>query len=163
VGSIYRFYPSKHAIYIAISERYLEGFNNIVLEVVGVECGTKSWGDAVDEFVERCAIFYQQNAALARAWNVLLGNPETREAEARLGDQANSMWEKFLFESKLGFSRAECRKISVMIFWGITSLLELSARDDTGINRELVDETKFFVKAYLGAVLAAKESGGEPA
>ena len=107
--------------------------------------------------------FYQKNARLTRAWNVLLGNPETREAESRISNQAFTMWADYFDETEPELSRADCHRISVMIFWSVASLLELSAADPTGMNRELVEETKILVKAYLGAVLPSKLSEGEPA
>jgi AcrR family transcriptional regulator len=160
VGSIYRFYPNKHAIYHAISVRYLEGICRIVCETVQLDDREKPWAEVVDEFVEQSARFYQKNAALQRAWNVLLGNPETRAAEARIAQQANKIWADYLTDVVPGFSDAEYRRISVTIFWLVTSLLELSTAAASGMDRELVEETKIAAKAYLGTALASKLTEG---
>jgi AcrR family transcriptional regulator len=161
VGSIYRFYPNKEAIYHAIAEEVLNGFmcvSNNALELGGT---IRSWGEVIDAYIDGVAIFYQENAALIRAWNVMRGDPSIREADDRLGDELLRNWADYFAITVPGLSNVECRCISMMVLWPSSRLLELSVADPSGTDLELVAETKLLVHAYLEATFASKSPDGE--
>jgi AcrR family transcriptional regulator len=155
LGSLFRIFPNKFAIFNAIADYYNSRIECAAIEFLQSDDSLKPWHERVDRIVDRLAEFYRENPKLARAWGVAVGSPEILENEHRFDDWAVESLADYLASALPDQRPAKILQISKIIYWSTLTLLERSVSDDSKLHRSLIDEAKVMIRAYLGTLIVA--------
>jgi AcrR family transcriptional regulator len=155
VGSIYLVFPNKLAIFKAMAEHYNSSIEHAALEFLQSEDSARPWYECVDRIIDRLAEFYRENPKLARWWTALVGNPEVQEISQPFDEWAVKSLASYLAIALPEQRPVKVLRISRMFYWSTLDLLERSVSENLKLNREIVDQAKIMIKAYLSTLIVA--------
>jgi AcrR family transcriptional regulator len=149
IGSVYQFFPNKHAIFDAIARRHLEQARSLFDEIMGPRALELSWeellGRAIDAFakMDRDDLDFR---AVWKNWDVagqflVAGQAMNQEFARRL--------ETVLAAKAKGLGRARRGLVATMIVEVITAMLLYAVRKDRTAGGAIVEETKLLLVRYL--------------
>jgi AcrR family transcriptional regulator len=150
IGSVYRFFPNKQAVFRAVADLALERAQAVFVELMAVAAsGELDWGEVLDRAVDAFARFHA-------------GEPATRAVIVNLqlyGEYAEAdeqMIREFIAAST-GVVAAwaphvdpETRRvIATMIVQTVSGILVLSHREAPAMAAAMLDHTKLMLRRYL--------------
>lgn len=175
IGSVYRFFLDKGAVYEALVAKYLEGSRAVfdALFAEGTARGSRrgrapSWSALIDQSVDAFAAFDRSSPAVRAIWTNLHAGTSALSAALEANRAFAARVETLLERHARALPRARRPLVATMIVETLTSSLSLAARTDEGaFSKEIVEETKVLLKRYLGPYArtprAARATRGEPA
>lgn len=81
VGSLYHYFPNKHAILYALGANWLEEMTSALEQIERLNFSTLDLASFVDEAVERMLVVYQQQRAILPLAQALWSIPELRDLD----------------------------------------------------------------------------------
>ncbi|EMN91779.1 TetR/AcrR family transcriptional regulator [Leptospira weilii] len=149
IGSLYQYFPNKHAVLNAVGQRHLERINSMLSEIFQSDFRGKSWEDLIDLVIDSFANFYLTEPGFAPLWSSMKQDPELaeidRENNLKISENVCMILSQFNVEL------AENRIISKIIVEVTDSILNLWIREqkDKEFSDKIIIELKIILKSYL--------------
>ncbi|MBI2422457.1 MAG: TetR/AcrR family transcriptional regulator [Candidatus Hydrogenedentes bacterium] len=157
VGSIYQFFPNKYAIFCALAELYFE-------ELIAINRGPgreaaahMPWEGIIDHVIDGFGAFGRRNPSFPILWSGMQHTPDLRDQITLINQKAVEanlvMIERLLPHE----TQAKQRLIaSIMADLG-ERLLISSISERHAESRDVMEELKFLLKAYLRAHMSGAD------
>lgn len=154
VGSIYRFYPNKYALFNAIACKWFAAVDRTLDEFLSTADADAPWEVQLDLLTEPMSELYQQNHRLIQAWGVLSGNPEVRKADDDYAAKSAGRIAAYFEKIAPGRSAAEYKTMSSLVYWTSLQAFDLATLSPGGFEHDVIAQYKKMMKAYLRDFLA---------
>jgi AcrR family transcriptional regulator len=149
IGSVYQFFPNKHAIFDAIARRHLERARALFEEFVGPRALELSWEELLRRGIDAFAKMDRADPDFRAVWTnwdvagqfLVAGQAMNREFARRI--------ETVLAAQAKGIGRARRPIVATMIVETITAMLFYAVRKDTVDSDVIIEETKVLLVRYL--------------
>jgi AcrR family transcriptional regulator len=160
IGSLYQFFPNKHALFDAVSRRYLDRVRSLfdaVAPTVSLE--GVSWEALLDGAVDAFWALDRDSPAFSAVW--IQGRLTQQlvqsawEINREMADRADQILAYFAPH----VPKEQRRVIATVVVEAVSGLLFAAARATDGRSPKIIAETKRMLRAYLREVLAASEAG----
>jgi len=149
VGSIYRFYPNKYALFNAITENWFASVDQTLDAFLATADSAASWDRQLERLTDRLIALWQENPLLIRAWLVLSGNPEVRKADDAHAAKTAGRIAGYFRKVAPGRSSQEYTSMSRLIYWTSVHAFDLATLSPGGFDHGVIAEYKKMMKAYL--------------
>lgn len=150
IGSVYRFFPNKQAVFRAVADVALERARAVFIETVAVAAsGQLEWGEVLDRALDAFAQMHEHEAAPRAVFANLQLYGEYAEADEQ-------MMREFI-AATAGVIAAWAPKveletrqiIATMIVHTMSGILVLSHRESPAMAAAMLDHTKLMLRRYL--------------
>ena len=149
IGSVYQFFPNKHAIFDAIASRHLERARALFDELVGPRALELSWEDLLGRAIDAFASMDRADPDFRAVWTnwdvagqfLVAGQAMNREFARRI--------ETVLAAQAKGLGKARRPIVATMIVETITAMLFYAVRKDAVAGDAIIEETKVLLIRYL--------------
>jgi AcrR family transcriptional regulator len=111
IGALYRFFPDKKSIFVALAERYLKKASSLVAEEALPILSLNSDGLA-RFFVELCDRFIASEPAFAAVFVYADGSPELKDIDRQMKRRASTVAAKILAQRNKTLSPSECEMVA---------------------------------------------------
>ncbi|PJZ70989.1 AcrR family transcriptional regulator [Leptospira perolatii] len=152
IGSLYQYYPNKHAILNAVGRRHLQRVNDMFSGFLNVEKFVSDWEQLVDNVIDAFAELYLNEPGFVPLWSNIKMDPELVEIDRENNRYiAGNVAELFASTIPGLKERAEAEIISRIMVEVTDAVLIRWMREKT--DKVLADrillELKVMLKAYL--------------
>lgn len=155
IGSLYQYFPDKHAVFVALAERVLErsraAFDVLVAAIAAEH---PPWEALVDRMVDGYAAMLHDPSLRAVWLNVQLYG-EMVEADVALHEEIIERSTEILAEYLPGASHAERKRVATMIVDVVGGVLFMASRRGPERAAEMLAEVKVLLHRYLSPYLSA--------
>jgi AcrR family transcriptional regulator len=158
IGSLYQFFPNKHALFDAIASRHLERARALFDELMGPGVTTLPWQDLLGRAIDAFAQMDRGDPDVRAVWKnwhvagqfLVAGQAMNREFARRI--------ETVLAVNARGLSKSRRALVATMIVEVITAMLFYAVRKDGPTSDAVVAETKVLLIRYLAPYAEGSES-----
>ena len=149
IGSVYQFYPNKHAIFDAIARRHLERARSLFEELIGPGALERTWEELLGRAIDAFARMDREDPDFRAVWKnwdvagqfLVAGQAMNQEFARRI--------ETILAAKAKGLGKGRRPLVATMIVEVITAMLFYAVRRDTTSGDAVVEETKVLLVRYL--------------
>jgi AcrR family transcriptional regulator len=155
IGSLYRFFPDKKAIFSAIVVRYGSQVRTLFDEVVLPLARAAPWHRVLEETIDALAAFHRSDAgyrAILRNWNAA----DLLEAETMINREFGRRTEELLAMRARSLSPSRRPVVAEVIVETISAMLIASTRPDAPHGERLIAEAKVMLRSYLAPYVRAR-------
>jgi AcrR family transcriptional regulator len=149
VSSIYRYFPNKHAIMVALWERLASSWLELLGEFMGTADNGRTIPDLVDVVVETAALLDRTQPGVIPLLRAMRATPELHEVEVRSNRTIAERIAQFLAERGAAIPKQRMGVVARMLTESTSTVLELSLSVDEGDETFLIDELKRMLRNYL--------------
>ncbi|MFV8754575.1 TetR/AcrR family transcriptional regulator [Nannocystaceae bacterium ST9] len=150
IGSVYRFFPNKSAVFRAVATVALAQVETVVLEVLELAKGGKAdWQTLLDAAIDRLALVHREDPAVrAVLANIQLygeyADQDARQSREFIAATAGlfSVWAGTMPER-------ERQVVATMVVQTITGILVLAQREAPALADAMLDQLKLMLRRYL--------------
>lgn len=158
IGSVYRFFPNKRALFREVAMRAMEKSRRSYGELLGPDPVAQPWHVMLDRFIDGFRRLHEREVTMQAIWRNVELYGEYAEADQALMRElveATSM----LLAGWAPALTADARRIiaTMLVNTVATTLLVLARAESPAVGDAIVHETKLMLVRYLSAYL------GEPA
>lgn len=149
IGSLYQYFPNKHAVLNAVGQRHLERVNLMLSAIFESDLSGKSWEDLIDSVIDSFANFYLTEPGFAPLWSSMKQDPELieidRENNIKIAENVSMILSQFNVEP------AENKIISRIVVEVTDAILNRWIREqkDKEFSNRMIIELKIILKSYL--------------
>ena len=151
IGSVYQFFPNKHAVANAVALRSFEGLDEVLRELDPDE-SAGAWTNHVALFIDALARWWAANLAADRVWSAMDATPDMRVAAIAYSDRFHAHHVAWITSS---FAHLEPCRVEI-IATTCSSIVRGILQDwgwDGAADRHAVDELQFALIAYVAAAM----------
>jgi AcrR family transcriptional regulator len=149
IGSVYQFFPNKHAIFDAIARRHLQRARSLFDELVGPRALELSWEELLHRAIDAFASMDRAEPDFRAVWTnwdvagqfLVAGQAMNREFARRV--------EVVLAAKAKGLGKSRRPIVATMIVETITAMLFYAVRKDAEASDSIIEETKILLARYL--------------
>ena len=152
VGSVYRYFPDKEAIFDALAARYLAEFEAL-MDQLTEHAAEEKWGDPVGVLVDAYADHYRNRPALRAIWFGAGLSKTLFEADRRHKRTMAAGIARLLVT--LGVTE-DAERVATPSYAGMLAadaLIQEAFRSDPAGDAELLEAAKVLLRAYLTALV----------
>lgn len=149
IGSLYQYFPNKHAVLNAVGQRHLERVNQMLSEIFQSDLSGNSWEDLIDLVIDSFANFYLTEPGFAPLWSSMKQDPELieidRENNIKISENVSRILSQFQVDP------AENKIISRIVVEVTDAILNRWIREqkDREFSSRMIIELKIILKSYL--------------
>jgi AcrR family transcriptional regulator len=150
IGSVYRFFPNKQAVFRAVADLALERAQAVFIETMAVaQSGELEWGEVLDRALDAFAEFHSREAAPRAVFANLQLYGEYAEADQQMIREfiAATAGVIALWAPKVALDTRQI--IATMIVHTASGVLVLSHRESPAMAAAMLDHTKLMLRRYL--------------
>ncbi len=152
IGSLYQYFPNKHAILKAVGARHLLRVNAMLLDFVGEKQDLSHWEDLVDTIIDAFANLYKTEPGFIPLWSNKNLDPELVKID-RVNNKAIADFVSELFFGVIPWmkEKAEMKVMSRIIVEVTDSVLSrwLRESEDSELADGILQELKTILKVYM--------------
>jgi AcrR family transcriptional regulator len=149
IGSLYQFFPHKHALFDAIASRHLEKAQALFDELMGSRALDLPWQDLLERAIDAFARMDREDPDFRAVWTnwhvagkfLVAGQAMNREFARRV--------ETVLARKAPALDKARRSLVATIIVEVITAMLFYAVRKDAIAGDEIIAETKLLLARYL--------------
>ena len=149
VGSVYRFYPNKFALFNAITETFFAALDRTLDEFLLAADPAAPFEQQVDLLGERMATLWQENRMLIQAWGVLTGSPEIEKVDKAYAEKSTKRIAAYLPRIAAGRSQSEYAATARLTYWMTLHTLDAATIQSDAFDHAILAEYKTMLKAYV--------------
>ncbi|EPG73054.1 transcriptional regulator, TetR family [Leptospira fainei serovar Hurstbridge str. BUT 6] len=152
IGSLYQYFPNKHAILNAVGKRHLERVNAMFMGFLSVEVDDTGWPELIDNVIDAFANLYLTEPGFVPLWSNIKMDPELveidRENNRYIASSVSNLFSRIVPGMK---ENPEAEIISRIIVEVTDSVLSrwLREKEDPVLAESILRELKVMLKAYL--------------
>lgn len=162
IGSVYRFFPNKKALFAALYTRYLEKVRTLFDVVAADGDDSVPWEDVVGTMIDGFAAFHDSEPGFRAVWlSLALTDQMIVEGEALNRELAERL--EPLFARRFPHLRpADRRVVATVAVEAVSAMLIFAARRGPPLGPAVLAEAKHLIIRYLApyAATPAERSGG---
>ncbi|TGL73279.1 TetR/AcrR family transcriptional regulator [Leptospira yasudae] len=149
IGSLYQYFPNKHAVLNAVGQRHLERVNQMLSTIFESDLSGKSWEDLIDAVIDAFANFYLTEPGFAPLWSSMKQDPELieidRENNIKISENVSMILSQFNVDP------TENKIISRIVVEVTDAILNRWIREqkDKEFSSRMIIELKIILKSYL--------------
>lgn len=149
IGSLYQYFPNKHAVLNAVGQRHLERVNQMLSAIFQSDLSGNSWEDLIDLVIDSFANFYLTEPGFAPLWSSMKQDPELieidRENNIKISENVSRILSQFQVDP------AENKIISRIVVEVTDAILNRWIREqkDREFSSRMIIELKIILKSYL--------------
>lgn len=149
IGSVYQFFPSKRAVFVAVAERTLERIRTFSVETLTSLPGPSAWRESIAMAIDAVALYQNADPGFRAIMlnQQLLG--DLRDADMAVHREMSERVSALIARSRPDMKRGQRLLLATMIVEGISGLLFLAARHPGPMQKQIIEETKKMICAYL--------------
>ncbi|TGK07034.1 TetR/AcrR family transcriptional regulator [Leptospira semungkisensis] len=152
IGSLYQYFPNKHAIISAVGERHLARVNDMVLNFIDSKPDMSNWESLVDQLIDAFARFYKTEPGFIPIWSNKNLDPQLvsidRENNRAIADFLSNLFFGVIPWMKKKEEMTVMSRIMVEVTDSVLSRW-LRERQDQALADGILQELKTMLKAYL--------------
>lgn len=150
IGSVYRFFPNKQAVFRAVADLALERAQAVFIETMAVaESGQLEWGEVLDRALDAFAEFHSREAAPRAVFANLQLYGEYAEADEQMIREFIAATAGVIAAWAPKIDLETRRIIATMIVHTTSGILVLSHRESPAMAAAMLDHTKLMLRRYL--------------
>jgi AcrR family transcriptional regulator len=150
IGSVYRFFPNKPAIFRAVAGFALAQIQAAVLEVIaGAEQPGARWHALLDEVIDRLAEIHREDPAVRAMLANLQLYDEFAEQDQRLTAELVSATAALLAAWAPALVEPQRQLVATMIVQTIAGILVIAQREPTPLAVGMTAQLKLMLRRYL--------------
>lgn len=150
IGSIYRFFPNKPAIFHAVASFALAQIRAAVVEAIaGAAQPDTRWHELLDEVIDRLVLVHREDPAVRAMLANLQLYDEFAEQDQRLTAELVSAAAELLATRAPQLAAAQRTLVATMIVQTIAGILVLSQREPTPLAEGMTAQLKLMLRRYL--------------
>ncbi len=151
IGSLYQYFPNKHALLHALSTRYLSQLRDYFVEQK-IITDSIQLHEFLSSIIDTLVEFRKSHRSFKQMFLGIYMNNEVSIAAKTMNEEFRQIILKKLEIEKPELSAKRRERVSYVLFGMIRSVfVYLSVIDDT-MWKEMKEETKFAIRTYLSAV-----------
>lgn len=157
IGSVYRFFPNKQAVFRAVADLALERAQAVFIETMSIaQRGELEWGEVLDRTLDAFAEFHSREAAPRAVFANLQLYGEYAEADQQMIREfiAATAGVISLWAPEVPLETRQI--IATMIVHTASGILVLSHRESPATAAAMLDHTKLMLRRYLEPWIRAK-------
>ncbi|MDV6234119.1 TetR/AcrR family transcriptional regulator [Leptospira ellisii] len=149
IGSLYQYFPNKHAVLNAVGQRHLERVNQMLTGIFQSDLNGRSWQDLIDSVIDSFANFYLGEPGFAPLWSSMKQDPELIEIDRENNIKISENVSRIL--SQFDVDPAENKIISRIVVEVTDAILNRWIREqkDREFSNRMIIELKVILKSYL--------------
>nr|WP_232371458.1 TetR/AcrR family transcriptional regulator [Leptospira ainazelensis] len=149
IGSLYQYFPNKHAVLNAVGQRHLERVNLMLSEIFQSDLSGQNWEELIDLVIDSFANFYLTEPGFAPLWSSMKQDPELIEIDRENNLKISANVSRIL--SQFQVDPAENNIISRIIVEVTDAILNRWIREqkDKEFSSRMIIELKIILKSYL--------------
>lgn len=151
VSSIYRYFPNKHAILVALWERMIDRW---IVELETIMAGVDSTGPllhVVDALVDVAAKLDRDETGLIPLLRAMRASPELQVVEAKSNRLIAERGAQYIRKFNVTIPDARVDIVARMLVEVVSSALELAISVEGDDRESLLDELKLMLRNYFAA------------
>lgn len=157
IGSVYQFFPNKHAIFREVAQRCIARSRETYGELLGDDPGSQPWHTLLDRFVDRYWALHRDDVVMRAVWRNLELYGEFAEADQALMRELTgatallfAAWGPALSAER----RAVIAKVLINCFVGSLVMLmrETEAQEQEAVLHEIKRLLRGYMAGYFGEV-----------
>ncbi|TGK11021.1 TetR/AcrR family transcriptional regulator [Leptospira stimsonii] len=149
IGSLYQYFPNKHAVLNAVGQRHLERVNLMLSEIFQSDLSGSNWEDLIDLVIDSFANFYLTEPGFAPLWSSMKQDPELIEIDRENNLKISENVSRIL--SQFQVNPSENKIISRIVVEVTDAILNRWIREqkDKEFSNRMIIELKIILKSYL--------------
>lgn len=148
IGSVYRFFPNKQAVFRAVADLALERSQAVFIEIMAV-AGELEWGEVLDRAIDAFAKFHASEAAPRAIIMNLQLYGEYAEADEQMIREFIAATTGIVSVWAPQLDSETRRVVATMIVQTVAGILVLSQREAPAMAAAMLDHTKLMLRRYL--------------
>lgn len=149
VGSIYQFFPNKHALFDAIGSRYLDEVRALFQVMTTPAALETPWPELIDASIDAFAALHRSSIGFRAVWLNLQLSRDFLEAGEALNAEIAQRTQALLGRHAPMLTKARRKLVSTVVVETVSSMLLFSARAKEPFASEVLAETKVLLRRYL--------------
>lgn len=150
IGSIYRFFPNKPAIFHAVASFALAQIRAAVVEVIAdAEQPATRWHELLDEVIDRLVLVHREDPAVRAMLANLQLYDEFAEQDQRLTAELVTAAAGLLATRAPRLAPPQRTLVATMIVQTIAGILVLAQREPTPLAEGMTEQLKLMLRRYL--------------
>lgn len=151
VGSLYHYFPNKHAILFALGERWLEEMTLAMNDIAAIEPAQMSLEQFVDTAINRMLVVYRAQKAVLPLAQALWAIPELRDLDTQHDNLVISKLVSVFKKMELHGSNSELERIGRVYLETTHAVLLTIVSQKTVRSKRSLDDLKAMILALLTA------------
>jgi AcrR family transcriptional regulator len=158
IGSLYQFFPNKHAVFREVAQRCMQQARRGYTELLGPAPWSQPWHELLGRFIDGFRRLHRSSVVMQAVWRNLELYGEYAEADQALLRELVQATAGLLSAWAPTLPAARCSVVATMLVNTVgTMMIMLVREEDEGRGDAIVAETKLMLVRYLSEYL------GEPA
>ena len=158
VGSIYQFFPNKHALFEAIGSLYLDEVRTLFETMTTKDALKVPWWELLDGGIDAFAALHKHSVGFRAVWlNIQLSRGFLEAGEALNAEIAKRI-EAIFAHQATGLGKAQRKLVANMVVETISAMLLFAARSKEPFASQIMEETKVLVRRYVEPYLGPPAS-----
>jgi AcrR family transcriptional regulator len=150
IGSVYRFFPNKPAVFRAVASVALGRIEAAVLEVLALaNTGKADWQTLLDTTVDRLALVHREDPAVRAVLANLQLYGEYADEDEKLTRQFVAATAGLFSVLASSMPEHERQVVATMVVHTITGILVLAQREPPAIADAMLGQLKLMLRRYL--------------
>ncbi len=150
IGSVYRFFPNKQAVFRAVADVALERARAVFVEIIGVAgSGQLEWSDVLDRALDAFAKLHATEAAPRAVFANLQLHGEYAEDDEQLLREFIAATTGVISAWAPHVDSETRHVVATMIVHTVSGILALSHRESPAMAAAMLDHTKLMLRRYL--------------
>jgi AcrR family transcriptional regulator len=149
IGSVYRFFPNKQAVFRAVADLALERAQAVFVETINAASGQLEWGEVLDRALDAFAQFHEREPAPRAVFANLQLYGEYAEADEQMIREFIAATAGVIAAWAPAVGLETRRIIATMIVHTTSGILVLSHRESPAMAAAMLEHTKLMLRRYL--------------
>lgn len=155
IGSVYRFFPNKPAVFRAVAAVALGQIESVVLEVLELaSADTASWQTLLDTAIDRLALVHREDPAVRAVLANLQLYGEYAAEDEKLTRQFVAATAGLFSVWAGSMPEHERHVVATMVVQTITGILVLAQREQPALADAMLAQLKLMLRRYLEPLIA---------
>ena len=153
IATIYRYFPNKNKIIVALYEKWKQNVQVIIDEITDLENPLSDWRDIFDRAVNRYLTMAHGERNFIALRNAMQASPELKKIENRTNKMHAESFAKLLRERGLEVPEKQLQAITLSFIEIVAKIVDLALIDDSDSADELNEELTLIYQSYLANYL----------
>ena len=149
VGSIYQFFPNKHALFEAIGSRYLDEARTLFETMTTGQALKVPWWELLDGAIDAFAAMHKHSVGFRAVWLNLQMSRGFLAAGEALNAEIAKQTEAIFARQAPGLGKAKRKMAANVVVETISAMLLFSARNKEPFASQILEEAKVLVRRYV--------------
>ncbi len=149
VGTLYEYFPNKHAILFALANRWIEKMENMIAGNEVEERGFRSWTEWYLSYANATRELYREEKGLVRYYDMLVSVLELRELDLKLDELVVAYLSRSLLKFFPDLAPGDIEIMNRMIITNMHNVLRFAVNMPEPQQSRMVNNLHFVIQALI--------------